>query len=76
MAAPSALYDINTDCDAECSADCLELSTHHAFKIVDACNVFRCNCYYISVDSDTCTHECKASCLYTPGGKAEIKDCL
>ena len=69
MAAPSALYNIHQDCDAECSRDCLSLSLHHSLDIVDACNTQRCNCFYQDVDTNTCNKECKTSCLYTPGGR-------
>jgi len=76
MPAPSALYNLHNDCDLECSADCLSLRDHHTVGVVDACNALRCNCYFSTVEGDTCDYDCKASCLFTPGGRHEISECL
>lgn len=76
IAPPSALYNINDECDIECSEDCLSLRTNYGLEVVDSCNALRCGCYYSMVNETTCNHDCKAACLFTPGGRHEINECL
>lgn len=76
MQVPSENYTLTTECDLECSEECLVLRTHYPLEVVDACNSLRCNCYYAAVDEHTCNHDCKAACLFTPGGRHEINQCL
>lgn len=54
----------------------MSLRDHYPIEMIDNCNANRCGCYFSTIDDNTCNHDCKASCLFTPGGRLEIQQCL
>ena len=70
-------YDISTDCDIQCSKECMSLVEYGlTLDIIDSCNVNRCNCYLSQVSSNLCTTDCKKSCILVEGGVEEVQECL
>lgn len=56
-------YAIEKDCDDECSEECMSLSGLVDAKIIDACNVQKCNCYLSTLSMySTCSSSCLATC--------------
>lgn len=75
MAAPEG-YDMLTECDVECSADCLSIRNEVSLAVLESCHVNRCKCYYSTVEVDLCTPECASSCMLVPGGLEDILSCV